>query len=699
MFTRNFSLKGITLMVVAKIKKIINQTYFVGKYINDNGLRTTLKRAYHFQTKYGYKSLANSLSVASQDTIIQNPIKVDNSNYYNELQSSLYPSPFFTDYEDRKKLIPEYDQKLICFYLPQFHPFEENNKFWGEGFTEWTNVSKAYPFFKGHNQPRLPKDLGFYDLRLKENLVKQAAMAKNYGIYGFCFHYYWFSGRKVMDTPINILANNKDINQNFCICWANENWTRRWDGNDKEILLEQLDNEEDYLNFIKDISIYFNDSRYIKIDGAPLLVIYRAEIIKNPKHAANIWRTFVKEMGFPDLHLVMSESFEARDPRDIGFNASVDFAPNSFHMKEVSSTLSFFNSSFRGYVFDYETATQFSLSKKKNYPFYHSICLEWDNSARKGAFSAILKGCTPISFHRWLSGLIKLKPLNNLTFINAWNEWAEGTYLEPDRKNGFAYLQKCYEALNLSDNRINTFIYESNKKFIKKNQYSIVLHLHYFDAIHEIIKHIQEKTDDLDFIISLNTNLNLSQLKFIKENLPNVFFYLSENQGRDVLPFLKILKTNILDDYIACCKIHSKKSPHLSNGTQWRDKIYSEILQISKFEKIIKDAEADTAIWTTQANIKNIEGDESINIKRLKTLLKGNPKNGQYISGTMFWFRPLILKKIIKDEYLQFDFETEPLQRDGSWAHVFERFFMEKIAIDNYKTVIIPSEENSFFNE
>lgn len=664
--------------------------------MKENGLVTTVKRTFSFYKKYGHDSLSNSLSIASRNVLLRNPLKVDTRGYFAELQRALKPSLFFKDYEDRSGLLPIFQKKLICFYLPQFHPFEENDAFWGKGFTEWTNVTKSFPLFKGHNQPRLPKDLGFYDLRLLENLRKQVEIAKNYGIYGFCFHYYWFSGQKVMETPINMFFENKSIDINYCICWANENWTRRWDGKDNEILLKQLDNDDDYLRFIEDVSKFFFDPRYIKINDAPVLIIYRAELLKNPSVAADIWRKHAKQLGFNDLYLILSESFMTKDPRTIGFDAAVDFAPNSFHMKEISHKSTFYAPNFQGHIFDYNSAIKTSLEKIKSYPFYKSICLEWDNSARKGVNSAILSGCTPNTFEYWLHELLNRKPLNDMVFVNAWNEWAEGTYLEPDRKNGFAYLQKCYEVINSLDTKINDYIARSNLEFHKKNDFAIVMHLHYFEAFDDVINLIESsELNQTDFIVSFNSNINVNQLIKIKSHLKNVYFYRTENRGRDVLPFFRILKTTVLDNYIACCKLHSKKSPHLTDGAQWRKRIYKELLNLSKYKRIINASDVQTVAWANEDDIKKIEGSESINDKRLRSLLRKSPEKFNFISGTMFWFRPLVFKKIIKDEYLNFDFEYEPIETDGSWAHVFERFFMAKIELEELKVKSVASEKFS----
>lgn len=678
-----------------KIKEIYILVIFFIRYAKEKGAVASIKKALAFSTKFGFRALIKNSSVVARETSVNNFLKSAKSSYFDEIQETLKVSPHFKEYDFRNKSVPNYDLKLICFYLPQFHPFKENNQFWGEGFTEWTNVTKSFPLFKGHNQPRFPKDLGYYDLRLEESIIKQVEIAKNYGIHGFCFHYYWFSGHKVMDTPVNLLLKNTSINMPFCICWANENWSRRWDGNDKDILLAQLDSPDDYLNFFKDITPLLLDSRYIKINGLPVIVIYRAELLKDSKKATDLWRSEARKRGFDNLHLILSESFGEQDIYKLGFDAAVDFAPNTFPMQEISKDQIFYHPDFKGRVYDYATALGHSVAKKKSYPFYNSICLEWDNTARKGNKGTVLHNCNPKFFGKWLGQLVEKKPLNNTIFINAWNEWAEGTYLEPDRKNGFAYLQECYENLNSSDKLIKELINQTNLSFQKKNDIAVIFHLHYFDAFDVALKALKENVNGVDFFISITSNINRSQIYEIRTKLPNCYLTITENRGRDVLPFLEILNSGKLKDYKACCKIHSKRSPHLSYGNQWRDDLYKDLLDTSKYLAAITNSEHNTAIWTSDKNVKKIENHESLNYKRLKQILTTYPDSYNFIPGTMFWFEPKIFQEKFCKPYKLIEFESEPLINDGSWAHVFERFFMAHIQKEGYKVNIIDSKTPS----
>jgi glycosyltransferase involved in cell wall biosynthesis len=347
--------------------------------------------------------------------------------------------------------VPETDIKLIAFYLPQYHPIQENDRWWGRGFTEWANVTRAVPQFIGHYQPRLPGELGFYDLRIPEVQERQIELARQYGIYGFCFHFYWFDGRTLLETPIKQFAENFDFP--FCINWANENWTRRWDGQDNEILIAQNHTHEDDIKFIEYISQYLTNKNYIRIKSKPLLVIYRPDLFPNPKATAEKWREWCIKNGIGEIYLAATHSFEHIDPRSIGFDAAIEFAPNTFPAKDLARKFNIVNPNFKGLITDYKNAIDYS----RNYipPLYkkfRGICPEWDNEARRPGRGTVFANSTPSNFNQWLKILCRFTYNNfekdeRIIFINAWNEWAEGAYLEPDRRYGYAYLQSVADAL------------------------------------------------------------------------------------------------------------------------------------------------------------------------------------------------------------------------------------------------------------
>jgi lipopolysaccharide biosynthesis protein len=191
--------------------------------------------------------------------------------------------------------------RAICFHLPQYHPIRENDEWWGKGFTEWANVTRTRPRFKDHYQPHLPADLGFYDLRLPEARQAQADLARQHGIHGFCYYHYWFNGRRLLERPFNEILASGQPRFPFCLCWANENWTRRWDGQERDILLEQNYGDEDDLNHIRWLANAFRDPRYIRIQGKPIFLVYRLSRLPNPARTVKIWRNEAGALGVGDI--------------------------------------------------------------------------------------------------------------------------------------------------------------------------------------------------------------------------------------------------------------------------------------------------------------------------------------------------------------------------------------------------------------
>ncbi|MGB7949977.1 MAG: glycoside hydrolase family 99-like domain-containing protein, partial [Candidatus Binatia bacterium] len=355
--------------------------------------------------------------------------------------------------ENDYDIVNESRIKLIAFYLPQFHPIPENDHWWGKGFTEWTLVSRASPQFVGHYQPRLPGELGFYDLRLPEIQKRQVELAKRYGIFGFCFHYYWFGGKRLLDLPLKQFLKNPELDLSFCLCWANENWTRRWDGLSQEVLIAQAHSPDDDLAFIQSIEPALRDRRYIRVNGQPLLIVYRPGLLPDPKATVQRWRDYCTKWG--GVYLVAVQAFETDDPRPIGFDAVVEFPPHQLGMGApiLNSQMAIVNPNYRGIIYDYnffvETAKKIQRS---DFPIFRGVCPSWDNEARKPGRGEAYHASTPALYREWLAESCRFAakepdPDKRLVFINAWNEWSEGAYLEPDRRYGYAYLQATAEAL------------------------------------------------------------------------------------------------------------------------------------------------------------------------------------------------------------------------------------------------------------
>ena len=356
------------------------------------------------------------------------------------------------------------DVRPIAFYLPQFHPVPENDEWWGTGFTEWRNVTRAKPRFFGHYQPHLPADVGFYDLRVPEVRQMQADLARRYGIYGFCYYHYWFGGRRILERPFNDVLASGEPDFPFCLCWANENWTRVWDGGNQHVLLGQNHSSEDDRAHIHEVLPAFQDERYIRINDKPLYLVYRTELLPNAAQTAEIWREEAHKAGIGDIYLARVEQFvDDVDPTTIGFDAAVEFAPSGEwlgtpkfrgFLPSLLAKLGLLSPAFaENNVIPYEQVTRVFMNKAEpDFKRFHCVSPMWDNSARRKKRARILVDSTPGLYERWLKHTIaRTRKVHEgderIVFLNAWNEWAEGCHLEPDLKWGHAYLEATQRAL------------------------------------------------------------------------------------------------------------------------------------------------------------------------------------------------------------------------------------------------------------
>ncbi len=358
--------------------------------------------------------------------------------------------------------------RAIAYYLPQYHSIPENDAWWGKGFTEWTNVAKAKPMFKGHEQPKLPADLGFYDLRIHEVRELQAQMAKEAGIEGFCYWHYWFgNGKRLLERPFNeVLASGKP-DFPFCLGWANESWTGIWHGLDNKILMEQkYPGVNDYEAHFYELLPAFKDKRYIQVDEKPLFMVYNTFSLPDINEFTDTFRKLAIKNGLKGIYLVASNAGYEWNPAEGGFDA-VTFSPHSNLIisgqslkiklkRKIRNTAALFKcykSLFSKpiYTFSFKEALPFLRTENKfNYEFIHTLVTGFDNTPRSGKNGYVLNGYTPEIFRMHVKQILPkvMETKHKIVFVKSWNEWAEGNFLEPDAKHGKAFLKVLNEELS-----------------------------------------------------------------------------------------------------------------------------------------------------------------------------------------------------------------------------------------------------------
>ncbi len=350
--------------------------------------------------------------------------------------------------------IAKTDIRLIAFYLPQYHPIPENDLWWGKGFTEWTNVTQAEPQFPGHYQPQLPTDLGFYDLRLRQTRHEQIKLAKNYGIDGFCYYYYWFSGKRLLDEPLDDMLGDPNSDMPFCLCWANENWTRRWDGRDSEVLIAQKYAIGDDLAFIRSIAPFLKDRRYIKVENKPILLVYSPQKMPDAKMSAKVWRNYCRENDIGEINIFCCFTSGNWDYQRFGYDGGIEFPPHPpkhGHSDNLRPDVNHF-AGFNGHLFSASAfGAKYLQHDHAGRNVYRGVFPSWDNTARRNHRAAIALNGTPENYEFWLSEALTKTKLDHptsdrLVFINAWNEWAEGCHLEPCVKYGRRFLEATSRA-------------------------------------------------------------------------------------------------------------------------------------------------------------------------------------------------------------------------------------------------------------
>ncbi len=587
--------------------------------------------------------------------------------------------------------------KLIAFYLPQYHPFPENDEWWGKGFTEWSNVCKARPNYVGHYQPHLPIHFGYYDLRVPEVMEEQARLAGAYGISGFNYYFYWFAGKILMDTPLEMMLANPKVDIPFCLTWANENWTRRWDGQEQDVLIAQKHGVDDSLAFIRHLIKYFKDDRYIKVDGKPVLIVYRADIIPDIASVARLWREEVCSYELPGLYLICAQTFGIKSPEAFGFDAAMEFPPHTACSRSVNDRVTISNPTFTGTVYDYEQVAENAVrAAEPEYKLFRSVMLSWDNTARKQDNSHIFHRFSLLRYKQWLSSSC-MRVLNTdkyqhdekFVFINAWNEWAEGTHLEPDRRHGYGYLQATYDVASNLDAQVCSRLRMNGAA--RQHALAAIVHLHYLDTWPDMRAQLSALSD-----AGCDLYVSVTQKELVDEVLrafPEAFVSLVDNRGRDILPFLGMLARIIDLGYTSVCKVHGKKSSYRKDGDKIRGEIFGALIgSAGNIQQCVSRFEADRSLgmlvpegYLLAHSVRNMTYNQA-HVLALCEQLGIDYRADVFPAGSMFWFRAEALRRLSKVQ--DTDFSLESGLCDGTLPHAIERVFCLLAEASGYRVEV-----------
>ncbi|WP_201315299.1 glycoside hydrolase family 99-like domain-containing protein [Dyella sp. EPa41] len=574
----------------------------------------------------------------------------------------------------RKEALPSpLPATLVAFYLPQFHSIPENDTWWGTGFTEWRNVTRALPQYEGHAQPRLPGELGYYDLRQPDVMRKQMQLAREYGIGAFCTYFYWFAGKTLLEAPLRQWLVNADLDLPICLCWANENWSRRWDGRADDVLIGQQHSAEDDLAFIAHVAVYLRDPRYLRVDGKPMLLVYRPGLLPSPKETAARWRAWCRDNGIGEIHLAYVQSFDRVDPANIGFDAAVEFPPNNISLNTITGEQQLINPDFAGDVLDWrELVRHATNAATPGYLLYPGVNPGWDNEPRRSGRGRVLAHASPRTYRDWLRHAVSVaqtrSPRAPMVFINAWNEWAEGAVLEPDIRLGHAWLDATRAAL--LPPRENT-----------ATRPCVVVHAWYAEVLDDVIASLSHSALNWRIVITTAPEREHEVRARLKGLGVDAEIHVFENRGRDVLPFLQVADQLLNEGVDTVLKLHTKQSVHRGDGSQWRHELLQSLAG-DRAPRILEAFATDPRLGLVAPEghsqpLEHFRGADEANIRALCTRLglsQPSPAS-EFVAGSMFWVRLAALRPLLDAHMAPWEFGHEVDQNDGTTAHAVERIF------------------------
>jgi len=574
--------------------------------------------------------------------------------------------------------------RLIAFYSSKFYPNSENDC----DKEEWTQVMRATPQFIGHQQPHLPGELGFYDLRLGDVQRRQVELAKLYGVSAFCFYFYWVAGKRLWERPLQQYLENRDLTLPFCLCWDNENESCKGNGAELQAL--------DDIEFIKYLSQYLRDPRYLRVKGRPLLIVSRPSILQFAQDTAQRWREWCQKNGIGEIFLAYTQSVEAVDPYTYGFDAAIEFQPNNNRVAGARSPSmmrgqmikDLINPDFSGAVYDWRVFLEGNRNySKQEYLLFRGVCPSWDDEALYPGDGTVFYGSSPEAYQKWLQNTVRdtveriSDSSSRLVFVNAWNEWGKGAYLEPDRQYGYAYLEATRLALQRAFFQVERK--RRNRKRSKPLQtVGVIVHAFYLDVFQELLEYFSAQQVRLKLYITSPYDVP-GNLAAMLERMNHSWFWMKvDNRGRDILPFLTMMRKIAAEPLDIILKLHTKKSSHRSDGAVWRRDILQSIFLDQGVQRALDEFSKDPSLgmMAAQGHLALMNACWGLNTDRVMQLAKRLGMQSQaakayFPAGSMFYARREALDPLLSLALEDNHFEIEAGQKDGTLAHAIERVF------------------------
>ena len=592
------------------------------------------------------------------------------------------------------------DVKLIAYYVPWACPPTGTEP----GVSQWGEVARAVPLFAGHFQPRQPGDLGYYDLRVADVMSRQVELARQYGITAFCFQFYWLQGARPFEAPIAAYLQNQRLDLPFCLCWRNQDLSLRAP-NGKKYKLEERYSAEDELSLFGHLGAYLRDPRYLTIHDKPVVAVFDPEALPDARQTLSRWRGAAAEMGLKGLYLVGMKTSRATNLQDLGFDCEAELPPHAAQ-RRVCDHPPFLARDEAAKTYSYGSLVEQASEKYDKATLWPGVMPSWDSSPTQIKRGEIFVGSSPLLFRKWLDASISRSRRNavkeRFVMVNAWNDWANGAYLEPDDRFGYAYLAACGSAIGehiQPEERVSELFAAQRDRFRPSRRHAVVLHLFYEDLAEEFAERIGG-FGEVDVYITVANDISEANARRIISLFPEAYVQEVANRGRDMLPFLTMLERVRQGNHTFVCKLHAKRSPHLRDGNSWRNELVANLLsQAAREELRAAEKMPKVGILVSKGSLNSLTH-EAVRCPSLAARIRAlaarkglaTTLSEPFVAGSMFWFRPKAME-LFSSLASATEFEPELGQIEGTLSHALERLTIIAARGAGYDVVEIPGTE------